>query len=236
MNSKTELPASRYTILLGITFFLLLIADIASMYFSEQNWRWLTKPLLIPVLLLWFLLETKSKSSVGKKWIIFALIFSWAGDVLLMLDHAGSQFFILGLSAFLTAHVFYCLYFNKRAKSTPALFRLLVALFAGILLYILYPHLGTMLWPVILYTAIISTMLLLAIGAHNSRRTRSTQLMAIGAFFFVISDSFLAINKFHTPFVLSGLAVMSTYGLAQFLIVAGAIADAKTGDGSEAIG
>ena len=40
---------------------------------------------------------------------------------------------------------------------------------------------------------------------------------------FVISDSVLAVNKFYQAFETAGIVIMLTYGLAQFLIVEGAI-------------
>jgi len=39
----------------------------------------------------------------------------------------------------------------------------------------------------------------------------------------MISDSLLAINKFMQPLPLSGLAIMLTYLLAQYLIVEGVL-------------
>ncbi len=49
------------------------------------------------------------------------------------------------------------------------------------------------------------------------------KLMMIGAVFFLLSDSLLAINKFYRPFELAGILVMLTYGLAQLFITEGAI-------------
>jgi len=43
--------------------------------------------------------------------------------------------------------------------------------------------------------------------------------VAVGAVFFMLSDSLLAINRFVTPLPLSGLWVLSTYYTAQILIV-----------------
>jgi uncharacterized membrane protein YhhN len=47
--------------------------------------------------------------------------------------------------------------------------------------------------------------------------------MMIGALLFVISDSVLAVNKFYQAFEAAGIVIMLTYGLAQFLIVEGAV-------------
>jgi uncharacterized membrane protein YhhN len=47
--------------------------------------------------------------------------------------------------------------------------------------------------------------------------------MMLGAVLFVVSDSLLAINKFYSSFELAGVLIMLTYGMAQLLIVTGAI-------------
>ena len=47
--------------------------------------------------------------------------------------------------------------------------------------------------------------------------------MMTGALLFVISDSVLAVNKFHHSFEIADVVIMLTYGLAQLFIVEGAI-------------
>ena len=49
----------------------------------------------------------------------------------------------------------------------------------------------------------------------------SYNLVFIGAIFFMISDSILALNKFYQPIPFSNISIMLTYALAQYLIVLG---------------
>ncbi len=58
-----------------------------------------------------------------------------------------------------------------------------------------------------------------AIGRATEQRTPAAVAVAVGACFFMLSDSLLAINRFVTPLPLSGLWVLSTYYTAQLLIV-----------------
>ena len=48
-------------------------------------------------------------------------------------------------------------------------------------------------------------------------------LVFIGAIIFVCSDSCIAINVFYKPFEFARIAIMSTYTIAQFLIIYGVI-------------
>jgi len=43
----------------------------------------------------------------------------------------------------------------------------------------------------------------------------------------VLSDSFLAINKFYQPIPISKIIIMSTYSIAQYLIVLGLLKQKK---------
>jgi uncharacterized membrane protein YhhN len=49
-------------------------------------------------------------------------------------------------------------------------------------------------------------------------------LVFTGAILFMVSDSLIAITKFLSGFDLAGLAIMSTYMGAQFLIIEGLLA------------
>ena len=70
--------------------------------------RFITKPLLMIFLLVYFLgLSGSSKNN--RQWIIAALFFSWLGDIFLM--NKGDDFFMAGLAAFLVAHLCYIVFF-----------------------------------------------------------------------------------------------------------------------------
>src|SRR4030095_456266 len=95
-----------------ILFLVILLTDLFAVYTSNETLRYITKPLLMPLLIIYFLAETNSFISSLEKWIILALIFSWAGDVLLMFESKNENFFTFGLVAFLLAHIFYIIFFT----------------------------------------------------------------------------------------------------------------------------
>jgi uncharacterized membrane protein YhhN len=66
-------------------------------------------------------------------------------------------------------------------------------------------------------------MLIAAINRYGKVSRLSFILVLAGAVLFVISDSLIALNKFGFPFVFSGVAVMTTYIAAQYLIVTGVL-------------
>ena len=210
-----------------IFFLLLLAADLVAIYLGNETLRTISKPLLVPVLMVYFLVQTSPVISGLKLWIILALFFSWVGDILLLFDQKGPIFFLLGLSTFFIAQVFYIIFFhNIRMKEYirgNALFLLLVVVYYGILISLLSPYLGEMKLPVRIYGVVISFMLMLAMHMLFCRNKKAGWWMMIGAILFVTSDSLLAFNKFYSPFNYAEIIVMLTYGLAQLFITDGAV-------------
>lgn len=188
----------------------------------------IAKALIIPVLILLYLKLIKGQVNGFHRLILSALVFSWLGDVILQLQNMNDMFFIIGLSCFLIAQVMYLIAFFSAQGENVLFFKKVyliipVILYGVILLFMLYNHLGDMKVPVIIYAIVILTMLTAALNRQNKVNRQSYILVMVGAIFFVLSDSILAINKFSNPFNLSRVTNMTTYILAQYLIVLGCI-------------
>ena len=210
-----------------IIFITVLIAHIICLELNNELLQSISKPLIIPVLIGYFLSQTNKVTSNLKKWILLALLFSWGGDVLLMFQAKKEIFFLLGLSSFLLAHIFYIVFFHhvrvrENVKSNPWLLVIVVVYYAALISW-LSPYLGEMKLPVRIYGVVISVMFMLALHMLSIKNKIAGRWMMVGALFFVISDSVLAINKFFQPFDAAAVVIMLTYGLAQLFIVKGAI-------------
>jgi uncharacterized membrane protein YhhN len=203
-----------------------LAVDLIAVYSNFDTVRYITKPMLMPLLVGYFISNTSSTASSLKKWVILALAFSWAGDVLLMFDQVDEIFFISGLVAFLWAHIWYIIFLQSVTKIekigsnalllVPGLFWLVT------LMDILNPSsLGILQWPVQVYGIVLIAMFSGALYMGFVKKKSVGLLIILGALFFVISDSLLALNKFHKEFKYAGIAVMCTYGIAQLLIALG---------------
>jgi uncharacterized membrane protein YhhN len=210
-----------------ILFVLVLLVNLIAVYFNNETLRLITKPLLMPVLGIYLLTQTKFVNSNLKAWVILALFFSWTGDVLLLFEEKNSLFFLMGLSAFFIAQVFYIIFFhNIRMREYirgNALFLLLVIVYYSILVTVLSPYLGNMKLPVRIYGVVLSFMLMLAMHTMLGKNKKAALWMMLGAILFVISDSLLAFNKFFAAFNYAGVIIMLTYGFAQLFITEGAV-------------
>jgi uncharacterized membrane protein YhhN len=208
-------------------FLVVLLIHLTAIYFDSNLIDKITKPLLIILLAVFLIVNTRRVNSSLKKWVVFALFFSWAGDVLLMFVSDNSNFFLAGLVSFLVAHIFYIVFFHRvRMEQTvtakPFLLIPVLVYYVALVTF-LSPHLGDMKLPVRIYGVVICFMLMLALHMLYIKNKNAGLLMLIGALLFVISDSALAINKFYSSFSGAGIIIMLTYGIAQLLIVQGAI-------------
>ena len=91
------------------------------------------------------------------------------------------------------------------------------------LMHLMWPFLGPMKVPVLIYGITISVMLSAAFWQYQKLDNKTALLFILGATLFVASDSILALNRFRNPFESAGVLTMSTYILAQLFIVMGAI-------------
>lgn len=153
---------------------------------------------------------------VKGKLMTLGFLFSAIGDIILELD-TGSLF-VFGLCAFLVAHLFYIASFIQKKKTTkPRRIISSCILIYGICLGgYLFPYLGDMQIPVMIYLCIIMGMgISAAIGGDNH------PLTIAGACFFILSDSLIAVNRFLFPIPASSLFIMTTYYSGQLFIAAG---------------
>jgi uncharacterized membrane protein YhhN len=188
-------------------------------FFSANDW-----PVMVELLSVFLLviLGFRLNSMLGA-----ALLLSLIGDFLLGIRRLGSlegqALFLLGLGAFLIAHLVYVAMFRKYwpsiwwkpgpARVSGALAILVVL---GSVLAILWHSLGTMIIPIVLYSLALSCM-----GISAMLADLGTPMAAIGALFFIISDAMIAMNKFHGHLPGSNQLIWITYYSAQLLILLG---------------
>jgi len=186
------------------------------------------KPLIMILLGVYYALAAKHRSPV----VLLAIFFSWAGDVLLMFDEGREMFFIFGLLAFLASHVFYILTYRQHQWATAAdalqgiqkIRASFPIILAGTgLIIILYPVLGPLRFPVMVYALVLMVMVLNALFRFGRTEAASFWMVFAGATLFMVSDSLLAINKFLAPVAFGSTWIMLTYTAAQYLIIVGLV-------------
>jgi uncharacterized membrane protein YhhN len=198
-----------------IVFTLFFVIFISTLQYRPYPFNHVIK--IVPILSL-ALLVLINVSGIRKIYIAAALIFSSVGDVLLAMS--GGGYFIYGLSTFAVAHCFYITAFltGKEQLKKQHIFYIVLLLFYSIsVACILFPGLGNMTIPVLVYLLLITTM-----GITSVTAGKNYAIFITGASLFIISDSIIAVNSFLTKVQNSSFWIMITYYPAQLLITLGA--------------
>ena len=181
------------------------------------------KPLTLLLTMLLVATDARASGADGtfKLLLLAALGASLAGDVLLMLP---GNYFIPGLAAFLLAHLFYIVLLQRSTglgRWFPSRIALAATLVYGVaMVVVLWPGLpGPVLaGAVTAYALVIALMAAQALGRATVLRNRAATLVAVGACFFLLSDTLLAFNRFVQPLPMAGLWVLGTYYVAQIML------------------
>lgn len=195
---------------------------LVSVSFIQYPVTTVLKP--IPIACLIFGVFRTSLLLSAKVFLILALVFSFAGDVVLTLPI--SLQLELGIGCFLLAHCFYITLFLKSFQFNKLYFfyYLPILLLMGFVAFSMIPYLGDLLIPVMTYFCILMLMVFCAFQVKKETLTISS-----GALFFLISDLTLALNLFIYTQADVRIFVMFTYYVAQFLLTFGLVRIYKDG-------
>jgi uncharacterized membrane protein YhhN len=222
---------TRQNFILTIIFAFIVIIELAGTLTENTLLDYAVKPLIMVWITLYFLLNARKKSFRAA--VVTAFFFSWVGDIFLMLSNGLSNelLFYAGVGGFFFAQVTYIFIFLLNTENDiKGLLRrnplwIIPLAGYGVLIYLfLYPRLeGVMVYILLIYAVSLIGMSLAALNRRDRVNIRSFRLVFAGSLFFLLSDSLLAINKFHTEIPFAGFLIMLTYITAQYLIMRGLI-------------
>ena len=191
-------------------FFLAAAVELTGVALSWHPLQWIAKPLLAP-LLLWYLYRRAGMTLIG-----WGLVFAFAGDVALLVP--GTVPFLLGMACFLGTQVCFLLAFLRRAP-----LRVSAAVGYGVLWaalnVLLWPSLGTLRIPILVYSLALSAMAAAAVAVSRA--------VAAGAALFLLSDLLIGLGAADLDFPARDLIVMTTYIAALLLITTGSALPAE---------
>ncbi|MHA1285125.1 MAG: lysoplasmalogenase [Promethearchaeota archaeon] len=205
-----------------VIFIFVSLADLYAVQKENKKIERIAKPLLMPLLILFYVLETPLLSI---NWfIVVGLAFGTLGDIFLMLDE---KWFLHGMIAFLINQISYIIAFfvmNTNILAFPS-WGFTLFLPAVILLYFILPRIldktGDLKIPVIIYLIALVMMHFSATLTLSVLSGLSVVLIYLGSLLYVFSDSFVALDRFEKQVPQASLIAMATYILCQFYITLG---------------
>lgn len=215
-----------WTLFVAIAFAFL---DWASTWKGWKIRLYIAKPATLLFLIFWTVQVTQWQG--GMIWFGIALVFSLIGDIALMLN---PRYFMVGLGAFLMAHLSFLVGFNQQLPSlnigTIAM-AILVGVSAVFVLSALKPGVLRVPRGKRFLTAVVSYGLTLALMVFSALTTFfrtewslvSAILVSVGAVLFYISDTTLGYDRFVRKLKHGQSYVHLTYHLGQIGLVTGAM-------------
>lgn len=220
------MSSNGWSFVVWMTFLLVANAHVMQCYRDDQAARRKTKPFLISLLLLGYILATKQLD-----WfLVVALLTSWIGDVLLI--PKGDKWFTAGGISFGISHVFFILCYLPRITSRAMQFGAVLALTA-LIYFTAAVLLMRLIWedtpkkmrfPMAFYLITNATMNLFAASQLASVQNFGALVAYIGALLFFISDCCLYVVRYYRrPEVIfkKHYTVMCAYLLGEGLITIG---------------
>ena len=215
----------------GITIYMLiLMLHLFAQLLGYTSFQYGSKLVLLPLLMLFFYVQPFFETAAKTKYLILLGLFgSFLGDAFLLSE----AYFIPGMIAFMTTHIFNILFFHPlkpidgKLKSKYFIAMFLLTAFCVFVYGFLKDAMGALIYPILVYMILISTSALYTVRASlNANANKIADLFwTPGMLFFIASDAVLAFNKFYwssqSPIDNIGLVTMATYGIAQMLLVKG---------------
>lgn len=202
-------------VLPAAVFGLLTALNLLSVATGNSTLEWLTKPLLMPVLL-WLLLARGAAEPRTKPWLLTGLVSATVADIALLVPGesallTGIGFFAMMQLCFITAYT--------RVTRILAGWRTLLWIPLAYLAFwlgfntLMWTSFGTMALPIAVYSLLLATMAAAASAISVP--------VGLGGLLFMVSDLMIGLGIANIDFPGRGVAIMATYCAAQFLIITG---------------
>lgn len=192
------------TIVFLVTFAAFAVVDWIAVGTGWKRLEYLAKPAALAALM-----GYAATGDDAPRWLLVALFCSLLGDVFLMLPRDA---FVLGLGAFLGAHLAYVVALDGSVGGRLTWFAVVLVLTAPVTLRMLRSVPGTTLRPAVAtYMGAIALMVASALASGDG-------LAISGALLFLASDALLGWNRFVNVVTNAQLAIIVTYHLGQLAL------------------
>ena len=216
-----------------ILFFVVAISDWVAVARKWKRVETVAKPLAMLVLIGMIFFEGGLRN-LPLIFFTVGIFLSLAGDIFLMIDTSGisRRWFILGLVAFLLAHMAYIAGLNIPLPDVSPLWSLGLAIVLSltvarflrqIISSLRNKGMQGLVIPIAIYATVITIMLLSALLTlrRSDWLLSAASLVSLGALLFYISDLVLAWDRFVSPVKNGRVVNMITYHLGQAGLVIG---------------
>ena len=210
-----------------ITIFWILLLLHCAFHFFHLPFVAISKLLLIPSLMMYLFTRRKEDALTGINiFYLVAMLFGFIGDMLLVIIN--DLLFLPGMIAYMINLVFLSIFFlqlqplSVKNAGKPLLVVGLLVIVGYVFLHFMGTHLREFQVPILCYMFFVTIAAAMAINTTSHPQLNKTGwLFFAGAIIFIVSNTILALNRFYLLWHNLYIAVMLTYGIAQYLFARG---------------
>lgn len=224
------MPKKRSSPVALVLFFLAAALNLFAELTHYQLLTYISKPLLM-ILLGWYFWSNRPINRFTTL-ILIGLFFSFLGDVLLLFrtgETGQTYFFLLGLASFLVTQLCYARAFWGYSKQQgflqqrPLIAVPFIVYLVGNIAFLWGDLPVAFRLPVVAYSTIITLMAISCCNLYGTIPNGIFITLMAGVLLFVLSDTLIGISSFKMKLPYAGFFIMSTYIVAQYLIVKGSL-------------
>lgn len=217
-----------------IIFWIVLIFDCLLSIINKQPLRIYTKSILMPILALYFFVNTnKSKHQNSKSLVYISILFAWLADLFLLQNDLNSSdmFLTIGICLLLAAFIIYGIMFRKMQSidikdCQEAFLSSVAVIILSVIFYSVLKRVPLGSYKYLFFVGVGIMTVVMAFAANifkNKIRTNmATKYYIPGFITLIISMCIIMIHKFLIKEVdFMPAVIVLTYGFGQLLIIRG---------------
>lgn len=217
MDTLQYLSKNKRNKLLLLAYFIIALIEIVAEFFKDSQFIWLTKPLVIPLLTVYYWRVSKEPNL----FFLIALFFSWVGNIFFITQDYTHT--ITGAYLFLVYRVLIIYLVLKKVKF-PGIMPVVIGALPFLLAYmyflnLTYESIGNGIYIFILQGVLIVFLAAYALGNYIFKPSSSSILLLISTVFFTVTQFILVLKYCYISLNIFQPLAMFLFVSGQFVLV-----------------
>lgn len=217
MDKVQYLSKKKFSKLLISIYFTIAFIEIIAEFFKDNQFIWLTKPLIIPALMLFYWRMSKQPNRI----FLIALFFNWVANIFFISQDY--NYTIIGAYLFLVYRVS-IIYLVLKMVKFPGIMPIIISALPFLLAYLYfinltYESIGDGIYIFVLQGILIVFLAAFALGNYIFKPNTSSILLLISTIFFTVTQFILVLKYCYLSLNIFQPLAMFLFVLGQFILV-----------------
>ena len=214
---KVRFLSKKFSRLIISLYFIIAFIEIVAEFFRDNQFIWLTKLLIIPLLILFYWRTSKKPNPI----FLIALFFNWIANIFFISQDYHHT--MIGAYLFLVYRIAIIYIVIKKVKF-PGMMPIFISALPFLLAYmyfvnLTYESIGAGIFIFVVQGIFIVFLVAFAIGNYIFKPNTSSKLLLISTVFFTVSQFILVLKYYYISLNIFQPLAMFLFVLGQFILV-----------------